>query len=144
MPSKDIFSIKPPTSQEKIIFLKILTKLAGLDNRVDECEKKFITDTAVMLGISTADINDISADISEDEIVSLAKKITNRHLAMLILREAFLIANADDDLSDKEIAFIGKVGEAMGITPEKTEQISQWVLDYLILQEQSKIVFEQP
>ena len=54
----------------------------------------------------------------------------------------FCLAHADQDLSDEEILFIGRVAEVLGIEIKKVEQISSWVIDYYILQEQSRMIFE--
>ena len=60
-----------------------------------------------------------------------------------MIKEACLLANSDGDLSEKEIVFIGKIGQTMGVELEKIEQISQWVVDRIIWLEEGKIIFEQ-
>ena len=63
--------------------------------------------------------------------------------ALELIKEMCLLGHADDDLSDEEVLFIGEVGQAMGIELEKIEQISNWVIDYLIWNDQGKIIFEK-
>jgi uncharacterized tellurite resistance protein B-like protein len=70
-------------------------------------------------------------------------KITNRRAALELVKEMCMLAHADEKLSDEETLFIGKVGQAMGVTPDKIEQISGWVIDRLILLEEGKIIFEE-
>ena len=60
-----------------------------------------------------------------------------------MIKEACLLANSDGDVSEKEIVFIGKIGQTMGVELEKIEQISQWVVDRIIWLEEGKIIFEQ-
>ncbi len=133
----------PISEQEKITFLSVLVALGKIDNNFDETEKKAIIDSAVMFGIPKTKIPDILKDTPVDEIIASAAGITNRPLALSLIKEACLLANSDGDLSDDEVVFIGKLGEAMNIELEKVEQISRWVIDYLLLQEQEKIIFEK-
>lgn len=135
--------VLPISEQEKITFLSVLVALGKIDNNFDETEKKAIIDSAVMFGIPKTKIPDILKDTPVDEIIASAAGITNRPLALSLIKEACLLANSDGDLSDDEVVFIGKLGEAMNIELEKVEQISRWVIDYLLLQEQEKIIFEK-
>lgn len=80
---------------------------------------------------------------SDDEIVAGVKKIKNRKLALELIKEMCLLANADSDLSDNETLLIGRVGQAMGVELEKIQQISQWVIDRIIWLEEGKIIFEK-
>ncbi len=131
------------SEQDKIIFLRVLTALSKIDNHFSESEKDAIIDSAIMFGIPESKIPTIFNDASPDKVLSEAAQITDRCLALYLIKETCLIANIDGDLSDDEVIFIGKLGEAMNIELEKVEQISQWVLDYLLLQEQEKIIFEK-
>jgi hypothetical protein len=64
-------------------------------------------------------------------------------VALELIKELCLLSHTDGQLSDEETLFIGEVAQATNIELEKVEQISNWVVNYLILHEQSKIVFEQ-
>ena len=69
--------------------------------------------------------------------------IKDRRLAMDLIKEMCMLANFDGDMSEEEIFLIGKAGEAMGLDLEKIQDISQWVIDRIILQERGKIIFEK-
>ena len=56
---------------------------------------------------------------------------------------ALEVTHSDGNLSNEEMLFIGQVGQAMGIELEKIAQISQWIIDYLVWIENSKIIFEE-
>lgn len=128
---------------QKITFLKVLVAIARSDNNIDDEEKSFIKDTAIVFGISKDRTNDIMAPTTEDELIKEASAITNRQAALHLIKEACMLANSDGDLSDEEIIFIGKIGQAMGVEFEKIEQISKWVIDRIIWLENGKIIFEQ-
>ena len=88
-------------------------------------------------------VDEVFQDVSEQSLIEDASCIKNRKVALQLIKEACLLANSDGDLSEKEIVFIGKIGQTMGVELEKIEQISQWVVDRIIWLEEGKIIFEQ-
>ncbi|MBR4106298.1 MAG: TerB family tellurite resistance protein [Alphaproteobacteria bacterium] len=128
--------------EDKIAFLKVLSVLAKSDHHFDDDQKEKIQDTALIFGISAERIPEILQEESQEKVLQRVSQIKNRHVALALIREMCFLANSDRDLSDEEVMFIGKVGEAMGVELEKIEQISQWVIDHIILQEQKKLIFE--
>lgn len=131
------------SDEDKVIFIKIMVALARTDKDFDENEKAFIKDTAIIFGLGTSNIDEITKPMSNDEVIEAAAKITNREVALQLIKEACFLANSDGSLSDEEIIFIGNIGQAMNIELEKIEEISQWVLDRIIWLERGKIIFEQ-
>jgi hypothetical protein len=81
--------------------------------------------------------------LTNEEIITQASLITNRLVALHLIKEICFLANSDGDLSDKEIVLIGKIGQAMNIELEKIQEISQWVVEKIIWIEKGKIIFEQ-
>ena len=130
------------TKEQKLIFLKALIALAKTDNKVDEDEKDFLKGMSLVFNLPQEDI-DIKHIPSEDEVVDMVKVIKDRKLAMNLIKEMCMLANFDGDMSDEEIVLIGRVGEAMGLSVDKIQDISQWVIDRIVLQERGKIIFEQ-
>lgn len=131
------------SDDEKIIFLKVLTRLARADEKLDDNERDFIREIAVVYNVPANRFEEIINVNSDDEIVAEVKKIKNRKLALELIKEMCLLANADSDLSDNETLLIGRVGQAMGVELEKIQQISQWVIDRIIWLEEGKIIFEK-
>ena len=131
------------SDDEKIIFLKVLTRLARADGKLDDNERDFIRENAVVYNVPANRFEEIINVNSDDEIVAEVKKIKNRKLALELIKEMCLLANADSDLSDNETLLIGRVGQAMGVELEKIQQISQWVIDRIIWLEEGKIIFEK-
>ena len=115
--------------------------LSHADGYFDDREKEFITTAAKAHGINN--IDELSQYKDEDEVVENVKIIHDRHLALELLREMCLLSHVDNELSDEETLFIGKVGIALGIEMEKIEQISNWIIDRIIWLEQAKIIFEE-
>ena len=129
------------SEDQKIVSLKVLFYLANIDNKRDELEIKFIKNLANLYQINQSE--EIFKASSEEEIIGLLKTINNRRISLELIKEMFLLGHSDSDLTDEETLFIGHAGLAMGIELEKIEQISNWVIDKIILHEQSKIIFEE-
>ena len=139
----DMNCVEKLNEDQKIAFLKAFSRLAAADGHLDNDEKEFIKHVAMTFGVSAKRVNEILKIDNDDEIIEAVKKIDNRRAALELIKEMCVLAHADDELSDKETAFIGKVGMAMGIDLEKIEQISNWVIDRLIWLEEAKIIFEE-
>ncbi|MBE6458616.1 MAG: TerB family tellurite resistance protein [Alphaproteobacteria bacterium] len=131
------------TEDERVIFLKVLAKLAMSDGEFDDEEKLFIREMGLVLGVPESRYDEIKTKASDEEIVEAVKLIKDRKKAMALIKEMCLLANSDGDLSDDEVLLIGRVGQSMGLELEKVEQISQWVIDRIVWLEQGKIIFEK-
>lgn len=129
--------------EQRIAFMKALARLANADGRLDEDEKQFIKQVAVIYGVPTKRVEEILQIESDDEIVEAVKVIDSRRAALELIKEMCVLAHADNELSESETLLIGKVGQAMGIELEKIEQISQWVIDRVIWLEEAKLIFEE-
>lgn len=139
----DMNCVEKLNEDQKIAFLKAFSRLAAADGHFDKDEKEFIKHVAMTFGVSSKRVNEILKIDNDEEIIEEVKKIDNRRAALELIKEMCVLAHADDELSDKETAFIGKVGMAMGVDLDKIEQISNWVIDRLIWLEEAKIIFEE-
>ncbi len=129
--------------EQKVVFLRIFSKMIHFDGQVDETEKEFMRRVAAMLDVAPQKVDEALKSVDREETVREAALIKNRRVALELIKELCVLAHSDDVLSDEEILFIGEVGAAMGIEPEKIEQISNWVIDRLIWLNQGKIIFEE-
>lgn len=129
--------------RQKKAFLHAFIKMACADGYFDEREKIFIFDTALDLGLDYKTTENLMNYVDIKQILQEVSTIKSRPAALELIKELCLLSHTDGQLSNEETLFIGEVAQAMGIELEKVEQISSWVIDYLILQEQGKIVFEK-
>lgn len=127
--------------EEKKVFFQVLLHLASVDGVTDDSEFDFIAEAAKTQGLQ--DINELQNYGDEKALLQKVKIITNRHLAMELIKEMCTLSHVDNVLSDEETLFIGKVGMALGIEIEKIEQISNWIIDRIIWLEQAKLIFEE-
>ena len=128
------------SKSQKLIFFETLLCLSAADGVQDDDEIKFISDNAKINGI---DIEELENHCDPDTILQDVQKIKNRALALELIREMCFLAHVDNELSDEEVLLIGRVGQAMGISIRKIEQISSWVVDHIVWLEQAKIIFEE-
>ena len=129
------------TKKQKYVFFQTLVCLSEIDGQVDEAELDFIKEIAKNNELD--DMQLLMDYANAQEVIDSVKMITDRHLAMELIYEMCKLAHVDNVLSDNEIVFIGKIGQAMGIEIEKIEQISNWIIDCMTLTENAKIIFEE-
>ena len=129
------------TKKQKYVFFQTLICLAKIDGYADDDEIDFIKRIAKKNEI---DDMQLLMDYTDDkEVIDNVKIITGRHLAIELVYEMCKLAHVDSTLSDNEVMFIGKIGRSMGIEIEKVEQISNFVIDCMILDENARIIFEE-
>jgi len=129
------------TEEQKIVFLKTLLYISKIDGEVAQGEAKFIKKMANKYKIEN--LAKIFEPASEQKILSELKILRQRRVAMELIKEMFRLGHTDYDLGDEEILFIGRVAAVTGIEIKKVEQISTWIIDYVIWKEQEKIIFEE-
>lgn len=140
---KNLFSIDILTNQAepvKITFLRALVCIAKLDKHFDQEEERYITALANTLKIR--DYKSVLEQTDPQEVLQQISKFTDRRVATELIKQLCLIGHADSNLSDEEILFIGHAGQAMNLSLEKIEQISDWVVDSMLLAERGKLIFE--
>ena len=140
---KQFDAIMGMSDDAKVAYLKAFSRLANADGNFDDNEKAFIKDLAERYVIPADRLPEIFAAGDDDEIVESVKQIQNRRAALELIKELCFLAHADDELTDDETLFIGRVGQAMHVELEKIEQISNWVIDKIILAEEARIIFEE-
>jgi len=130
------------TEDDKVVFVKVLACLAQSDGNFDDNEKQFVFELFDAFGLPENKKDKLSK-IEDEEAINEAKKITDRHVAMELIKEMCMLANSDGDLTERETMLIGRIGLAMNLELEKIEQISRWVIDRIIWIEEGKIIFEK-
>lgn len=138
----DTNTLSTLTENEKLFFIKVLSRLALADENLSNEEQDFIEQLFNSFNLSNKYLPEISSTTDED-ILQEAKSINNRQVALELIKEMCMLANTDGDLSERETLLIGKIGLAMNIELEKIEQINRWVIDRIIWLEEGKIIFEK-
>ncbi len=139
----DMTNITNLNENERVAFIKVLAGIANADNHLDEEEKEFIKNIALVYGVSEQNILDGLFNISKEEIINAAKQITNRKTKLELIKEMCMIAHINKILEEAELVLLGQVAQAMDVELSKVEEISRWVLDRIIWLEEGKIIFEE-
>lgn len=135
--------IKELSTEEKIVFLKIICKLIKADGSIDEDEIAFLKQTAEIFGVDNNAVLSVIKVADSIDYVAEARKITNRSHALQLIKELCALANVDDDLDDKELDIIIDSAHAMNIEDEKIILINRWVLDSQIVAQTGRIIMEE-
>ena len=126
---------------QKTVFLKVLLFASKIDGRVDDEEIKYIKKMAVKYHVEN--VKKIFEPATKESLFEELECILRRRWKLELIKELFRLAHADDDLGKEELSFIDEVSDKMGIEKEKTEQISNWIVDFMVWKEQGKIIFEE-
>ncbi|MBO7556578.1 MAG: hypothetical protein J6T72_04210 [Alphaproteobacteria bacterium] len=135
-------SVMELSNEEKVAYMMAFARLAGADGVFSDVEKEFIEDMAKSYFLPEKSLQRILS-ATDSDVISAVKNIKRRRVALDLIKNLCFLGYSDEELSDEELLFIGKVGEAMGVAPEKIEEISEWVVEKIILAERAKIVFEE-
>lgn len=127
----------------RVAYLQAFSRLAGVDGNFDESEKRFVKNLARTYQVENRRLDEILNCLGDEEIIEKVKQINNRRVSLELIKELCILAHADDVLTDGETLLIGRIGQAMDIELDKIEQISNWVIDKIILAEEAKIIFEE-
>lgn len=117
--------------EEKLLFLRLIIRLIGKDGKIDDNERSFMKELAKQYQIPKECSAQINQVMSEDALMEQAKNLLNRQKSLYLIKELLTVANSDEDLDDKEIDLVIKVGKALQIEDEKVAEINQLVLDYM-------------
>lgn len=134
--------VKSLTSQEKILFVRMIVALIKEDGEIEMQERNFIKEIAKQYKVSKAEFDKIQIRISNDDLIQEAEKILNRSKGLFLIKELLTVANTDDNLNDKEIDFIIKLCTALNIEDEKVMEINQLILDQINLLERYQTIME--
>ena len=127
--------------KQRVAFLTVIAHLARADGNFDDDEKDFFIDLAKLYKLSKDDARETIKIRTDDEVLDIVKNITNKGLALVLIREMFYLGYEDGDLSDSEIIFISKVGMTLGISIDKMEEISSWVIRGIEWEEEGAEIF---
>lgn len=130
------------TKQEKEIFIKVIYVLARANDKIEQEEINKIKNLSKLYSFSSDELKEILTSTSSDSILDEAKAITDNKKARQLIKQMFLLTNADGEISDAEIDFILEVATVIDVDLELVKEINRWVVDYLVLEDQNRLIFE--
>lgn len=134
--------VKSLTSQEKVLFIRMIIALIGEDDEVDVKERNFIKEISRQYKISKSEFDLVQIRCSGEKLINEAADILDRNKSLFLIKELLTVANTDNNLDDREIDFIIQLSTALNIEDEKIMEINQLVLDQINLLERYHVVME--
>ena len=127
---------------EKLIFVKLIVKLISGDGKISDDERAFVKVLSKQYRISSDYSDEINRHYSEEELLAQVSVIKDRRKSLYLIKELLSVANADEELEDREIDFIIKVSNVLDVEDEKVAEINQLVLDRLAWIDEYRTVME--
>lgn len=115
---------------EAEVYLKALIAVAQADG-VSSSERDFIQNQATLLGVDEVNFEMM---ISLDDLSNQINAVTRR----IIVRDCIVLATVDGDYTENERRRIAGIAEALGVTPERTAQLENWLQQYSDLLEEGQ------
>ncbi len=133
-------TLKDTEAREKAVFVAVLAHAAQI-NGVTDSEVEFIKDIAHNFALDEVQVQKASEPRNEIETIALLKYIVNPKTKLELVRELFFLGYADGNLSNEEVLFVSKVGNALSLSIETIEKISDWVIRGIEWEEEGEEIF---
>ncbi len=112
--------------EEKVIFLRALLYILGVEKRSSGHNKNYLIRQADQIGFDPKELKNIKKPKKADELAKELKTIPDIRIKRFILREMILLAVADHELTDNEMSNIYEIGIKAGIKEEKINDFFLW------------------
>lgn len=117
---------KDLTEAEKHIYLDCLAYIINLNKNTDKVKKEYLAHQMCDVGLSVDELKSVKKAKKNADIIKNLKTVSDIRVKRFILREMILLAIADHEISDKEIASIYEIGIQAGIKHEKIDDFFIW------------------
>lgn len=129
--------------EEKVIFLRALLFILGVEKRSSDCNQNYLIRQAEQIGFDQKELKNIKKPKKADELAKELKTIANIRIKRFILREMILLAVADHELTDGEMSNIYDIGIKAGIKEEKINDFFLWAAQGLEWQMEGSRLIEK-
>ena len=126
---------------QKLSCLKALAYISQIDGHMDSSEAYILATLAKKFKLT--DSRAFLQNLDEGEILDELSHISNKKAAMDLIKYLCFTAQADSDLNDKEVLFIGHAAKAMNLDVQKAAEINDFVIECLMLEEKAREIFEE-
>lgn len=127
---------------ERILFLKMIIKMIGIDGKIAPEEREFVQQLIKDYQLPKSAWSEIQNKVTEEELLEIVKNTLNHTQILFLMKELLTVANSDCELDDRELDFIVRVGGALELDDDKITDINQLVLDQRYLDARAAEVLE--
>ena len=119
---------KTLSTEEKEIYLKALIYILSKEERKCADNDEYLRQQA---GFDPAAVKKIKPAKKADDLIKELKQVSSMRLKRYIIREMIMLAMANHELSDEEMAAIYTIGMNIGIKEDKINDFFLWAAEGL-------------
>ena len=129
------------------MYLDLMVCVLLADNRVDRGEKKLFLQMLNMFGVDRElqqkyeQLLDKETYLDSDQVVTEIAKVLDPETLTWLVRDAFLMANADGIVSPEEVEVVDKLLEKAKVPEDLYEQIHSWGMESIAMLERGYSLF---
>lgn len=142
-----------PNMKDSEIYFNFMLHMAAADGQIDDEELTYLDTCIESLGVSDDVYQNLKGQLLNlknnghlnplDDTLAILSSSNNPSLAMTIFRDAFALANIDDDLDTKEQALLEKFAYSFGATGQNFKRLMSWANRAINIKEEGEYLFEQ-
>ncbi len=114
-------------NEQKEAFIKALVFVMCADGAKEE-EKAFIKLAMDVYSVNTISLEDVVAPVSAAEVKRIAVKIEDERARRYLVREMIALGFSDGDFSENEMEIVFDIGEALGVSEERINDMIDWAV----------------
>lgn len=122
---------KTLSTKEKEIYLKALIYILSKEERKCADNDEYLRQQAEQAGFDPAAVKKIKPAKKADDLIKELKQVSSMRLKRYIIREMIMLAMANHELSDEEMAAIYTIGMNIGIKEDKINDFFLWAAEGL-------------
>lgn len=135
--------IKSLSDGERFIFLKIICGVVAIDKVVSRGELLYLKEISLKYNVSGESLSAMIKGVDRCALIKQARMINDRAKALMLVKDMCMAANLDTELSDNEIDYILDIAEALGVEPDRVQEINEVVNEYLAVSQKARLLLEQ-
>lgn len=129
-------------NQPKYVYADILIALAQVDNHIDERERTLLDGIFAEMGLDPTTVAEMwLTPRTTDVVESILSDIRDAGFKRCLLKDAYLVAYADEQFHVAESAMINQIVSILKIDSDVVEQIKAWVNTAIAQQRKAQELF---
>ena len=128
---------------ERFIFLKIICGAVASNRQISKEELLYLKEVALKYEVDGDELAKMIKSSDKEILMKQARLIKNRAKSLVLIKDMCMVANVDTNLDNHEIDFILDIAGAMGVAPQRVQDINEIVNEYLTISQKARLLLEQ-
>lgn len=120
-------------------YLQALVACAHADGRLEEVERLFIIQRAMVLGLDARSL----MDTPEGHMETLDARHLTQHQRLVIVRDCFLLINADHVQTYEEFGAVFTVANHLDVPAHHVSKLESWLVNHIISLRKGQALIKQ-